>query len=287
MRLIVGGDSAIGRNLSLYWTQNNTAHHSSSRAPGKISQYRPYLDLGKDIYLSNVAGYSSAVLCAGISHLKECRDNPEGTRKINIEGTLMLARYLAEHGTGVILISSDRVYDGTQPHPRPDDQVNPVTEYGRQKAEAENGILALPNCAVVRLTKVIYPGQPLLKEWITSLKAGRAITPFSDMWFAPVPMDSVVRLIDRIIKRGMGGIWHLSSTFEITYQNAASQISEILGANQNLIKPIPFLDNKKLTDVDAPRYTALDMEKTLDFGVPPIDPTETIHNTICSSEMGD
>ena len=221
------------------------------------------------------------MLCAGITRLATCRKDPIGTRKINVEGTLKLARYLSSQGTQVIFLSTDKVYDGLCQYRLPEEEVSPVTEYGIQKAEAERGILELSNGVVLRVAKVVYPSQELLAGWVVKLKAGQTITPLYDMWFAPVSMNSVCRMIDRLITSRANGIWHISSTHEITYQEAARHIAKCLGADPKNIKAGSFRDSGRVLGEEVPRYTSLDMKKTSKLGIFPEDPIETLHNSIC------
>ena len=140
MRLIVGTDSDIGRAVKTHWDTNNTVYHASTRNKDSSNSVRPHIDLTKDITLNDQLNYDVAVLCAGITRLELCRKDPEGTRKINVDGTLRLARYLSERGTYVIFLSTDKVYDGSRKYRSPDDNISPITEYGRQKAEVEEFI---------------------------------------------------------------------------------------------------------------------------------------------------
>jgi len=151
MRLIVGTNSDIGRAVKNYWDETNVVHHASTRYKSNSSSNRPHIDLTKDINLDAQQNYSSAVLCAGITRLDLCRRDPVGTRKINIDGNLRLARYLSDRGTHVIFLSTDKVYDGSGKFRSPDDEVSPITEYGRQKAEVERSILKLKNGVVLRV----------------------------------------------------------------------------------------------------------------------------------------
>ena len=164
MRLVVGINSDIGRVVESNWIDQKIAHHASTRYRKHSREYRPHIDLTEEIILSDQIRYDSAVLCAGITRLAKCREDPIGTRRINVEGALNLAQYLSDQGSQVIFLSTDKVYDGMSQYRSPEDEVSPVSEYGRQKAEAEKGILGLPNGVVLRVAKVIYPDQLLMAD---------------------------------------------------------------------------------------------------------------------------
>ena len=284
MRLIVGTNSDIGRAVKTYWDTNNTVYHASTRNKDSSSGARPHIDLRKDITLDEQSDYDVAVLCAGITRLELCRKDPAGTRKINVDGTLRLARYLSERGTYVIFLSTDKVYDGSRKYRSPDDNISPITEYGRQKAEAEQSILQLTNGVVLRVAKVVYPSQELFAGWVKDLKSGERISPFSDMYFSPVSMTLVCKIIDQLISRRADGIWHASSAGDITYEVAARHIATCLGVEKHLVEGSSFRESERICGEEVPRHTSLDMEKTSTLGIVPEDPIKTIHKTICLAD---
>ena len=283
MRLIVGINSDIGRAIKNYWDEKNVSHHASTRYKELSTNTRPYIDLTDNFFLNAKNHYSTAIICAGITRLEICRQNPLGTRKINVEGTLRLARYLSEFGTQVIFLSTDKVYDGSKQYRNPDEPVSPITEYGRQKAEVEKSIAKLTAGVVLRVAKVVYPGQDLLSAWIDRLRHGKAISPFSDMWFSPVSMELICKIIDKLIEKKARGIWHASSAADITYETAARHIASCLGVDQSLINPYSYLNSDRVSPNEVPRYTSLDMKKTTDLGINASNPIDTIHRTICAA----
>ena len=68
-----------------------------------------------------------------------------------------------------------------------------------EKVAVEEKIRRLAHgAAVVRLTKVVSPGFPLFRTWVRDLKDGRRITPFRDMWFSPISVDYVSRVLTKL-----------------------------------------------------------------------------------------
>ncbi len=58
-------------------------------------------------------------------------------RALNVDATRNLARQCAARGAFLLLISTDYVFDGTNPPYFPDSPVNPLNEYGKMKLESE------------------------------------------------------------------------------------------------------------------------------------------------------
>ena len=81
--------------------------------------------------------------CAAISSPDTVNRSPKESHLINVEATTRLAEIAAHLGARFIHASTDMVFDGTQSPYRSTDMPNPLSEYGRQKLEAEKGILPL------------------------------------------------------------------------------------------------------------------------------------------------
>ena len=155
-----------------------------------------------------------------------------------------------------MFLSTNAVFDGRKPLAAVDDPVNPKTEYGRQKAEAEKQLLGLGGgVAVIRLGKVIYPDMPLFQSWITDLKAGRIIRPFRDLVFAPLSLAAAAIFLIKIARGKTGGIFQLSGPEDITYAEAAAWLSETMGAHEALVQPTESWNLTRL--VHVPNHTTL------------------------------
>lgn len=97
-----------------------------------------------------------AVIHSGaISDIDECEKNPELSYRVNVEGTVRMARACAEYGAKLLFMSTDQVYSGcTGTHPLPEDTpLAPANTYARHKVEAEMRMLDIcPSAAALRLT---------------------------------------------------------------------------------------------------------------------------------------
>jgi dTDP-4-dehydrorhamnose reductase len=220
---------------------------------------------------------SVAILCAGVTSLEECKREPAATARVNVDAIPALAEELVAAGIVVVYLSTNQVFDGTEAYRSPNDPTSPVTEYGRQKAEAERKIGRLgASVSIVRLTKVLYPATPLLSQWRDALEAGEAIQPFSDMYMAPVPLDHVVTVLRTIGERRLPGLLQVSGDRDVSYAEAALMGARALGADESLVRPVRTLDTNVLSE-QPPRHTTLNtdrLESTL--GLAPPDVLKTI-----------
>jgi len=267
--LIVGGDGTVATALAAHLTARGIGFHATTRRAPRPD--RPFLDLAAESGFELAdAGYGSAVICAAVARLAACAADPAGSRAVNVTGTAALARRLAANGTRVLYLSTDKVFDGTRPRRRADEPTCPATEYGRQKAEAEAAVLALPGGTVLRLSKVIHPGMTLFEGWAADLRAGRAIAPFADMGFAPVTTSMVASTIEAVLARGGPGLWQLSAPEDVTYAAAALHIARRLGAPEALVRPAEGAAAQALGGERPVPFTAFDTGRlSAELGIEP------------------
>lgn len=255
--LVIGGDSTLGGGVRARLEADGHVVATTSRRPGSPLP----LDLAGDLSgWTPPEGLHTAFLFAAACSIDECERAPEATRRINVDNTVLVARKLLDAGCRVVFPSTSLVFDGTVPLPAESAPRSPVTEYGRQKGEAEEMLLGLgKGVSVIRYTKVVTFPMPLLAGWRRQLAAGATVTPFEDMYFAPVPLDFALEATVRAAYCPGGGIWHVSAETEMSYADAARLIARDAGADENLIKGCTVASTGR--NLPAPRHAALGTER--------------------------
>jgi dTDP-4-dehydrorhamnose reductase len=238
--LVVGSDSFIGGALKLHLQSCGGRVVGTTRRHESVDNDHLYLNLSHDMDdWTCPLPIDVAVICIGISKIKFCRENSVETVRINVESILKLIKNLISKGVFVIYLSTNRVFDGFNPHVHPDEPYSPTTEYGRQKAEVESKIREWGNSiSIIRLTKVLGPEDRLFSLWIQTLDRGEAIQPLKDLLMAPVLLSDVVSILDIVIKKRLSGIFQVSSSNEISYVEAARLGAKLLNVDENLIQPV-------------------------------------------------
>jgi len=139
--------------------------------------------------------------------MEACRQDHDKTFLVNVAAVAQLTKDLLDQGAFVVYLSSNQVFDGSVAHTPPDHPYSPTSEYGRQKVEVERRISRYNgSVAIVRFTKILQPNHPLFFSWSSDLRSGRAIQPFSDLWFAPVPLSCVTSVLRLIADKRLSGI---------------------------------------------------------------------------------
>ncbi len=266
LALIIGGSSKIGEAFAERLRKSELNFYSTTRnlitADNQIHfdlSNRNYGDILK--FAKNVV-----ILCAGVTSIEECQNNPSITREINVLGTVSLVKELIKKNIFVIYLSSSAVFDGRSPWPNENSNLTPTTEYGKQKAESEKQLLDIPNSenllAIVRITKILTNSKHSIENNLFSkLKNNKIINPFEDLLLAPVSEDYVIENLYKIFKNKIGGIYHLSGDSEISYADLFYVVAKKYNFDQDMIKPIKIV-NSGVDILFRPKHPGLGMEST-------------------------
>ena len=204
-----------------------------------------------------------AVICAGASNLDRCRREPDATRRINVDGTLRLVGDLNARGVPCVYLSTDCVFDGRCGGYTEEDAPAPVTEYGRQKLEAEEGVLASSSSnLVLRLCKIVgdIPGEMhLFTEWRGLQQAGRPIRCIRGQLFSPTWVEDVVAGVLAAVRIGLTGRYHLSALEVWMRADLVRRFLGVLGATAEIIEEdvaaFGFLEERALRSwLDGTRF---------------------------------
>lgn len=262
--LVVGGDSLVGSALKRHCRKLGLAIDASSRragarqAPGAV-----FLDLGDpDFTVLQRGRYDVAFICAAVTSMQACQSDPARSRRINVDSTLSLMRRLADNGTHLVFLSSSQVFDGETPMPDEAAPTGPKNEYGAQKLAVEEAIErdALP-AAILRVTKVLSDHPVgVFKGWFEALAKGQPVQAATNMALSPVMVGDVAEAAERLAAGRHRGIWHLGSSDDIGYFDAARLMAE----TRHL--PLSLVRGEELSEAQVPeiyrhRYVTLSCAK--------------------------
>jgi len=266
MRLIIGCNSLIGSSLSNNWKENSIKHISTTRRATILpSNNLVYFDLEHPNFdFLDRYEICTALICSSISSLRECRENNNLSRLINVDSTIRLIEYLSRSGVHVIFLSTNQVFDGTVPKRNVNDNVCPITSYGRQKCEIENLINNFDKCTVIRLSKVLDVNNKLVNSWLSNILTDKNIFPFSDMFISPISIFQVIDIINSIIDNKIYGLFQFSCNEDVSYALFAEKLVDIFQKDKSLIVPVSYKDSGLILDVESPINTSMDSSTIID-----------------------
>lgn len=234
--LIVGGDSSIAK-CYINLCKNNLLNFEYTSRRKNSPDKSLFLDLkDPDLKIFNKKRFDFTVFFASISSIDFCENNKKESHIINVENTQKTLDALSKVSKRILFISSNCVFDGKKPFMTIHDKTNPSNEYGKQKLEVEKWMrLNLSNASILRLSKVIHPYFNLINEWKEKLDLSMEIYPLEDKYFAPTPIESVIKKIEEIRISDKNILSHCKSYQDLSYHQYALSIFD-LHVNKNLIK---------------------------------------------------
>jgi nucleoside-diphosphate-sugar epimerase len=160
--LVTGADGFVGRALASRLAEAGHAVVQVARASsdervlaiGDIAAY--------DQWSSYLEGVDAVIHLAGRAHVvrETAGDGMDEFRRVNVEGTLRLARAAATAGVGRFVFVSSIGVNGVRTHDlafRESDAPNPTEPYAISKWEAEQGLLELGARSRMEITRVRPP----------------------------------------------------------------------------------------------------------------------------------
>ena len=283
--LLVGGDSEIAAATATFLRNRGHAVLATTRRSERVSADRPFLDLSQPLDgWQPPAGTRAACLCAAVARLGDCANDPDGSARVNVTGILAVADRLLARGIPLVFLSTDKVFEGTRAMMPADSPLCPVSEYGRQKAVAETALgermRAGDPAAVLRLSKIVSPGMPLIAGWARDLAESKPIRAFYDMMMAPVPVAAVAAAIECLLAAPTHGIFQLSGPRDIAYSEVAARLAAMIGADPALIEPLSADTVLPPIGIRA-QHTTLDSSALRDrFGLSVSDPSKLLDDLI-------
>lgn len=165
-----------------------------------------------------------------LTDVDRCERHPAEAFAANVRTAENLARLVATRtNTRMIQISTDQVYDGPGPHIEAN--VAPCNIYAYSKYCAE--LSALSTGATVLRTNFFGPGLPARKsfsDWlIDGFTREASLRLVTDVFFSPLHLDTLVRMIEKVVSSPMPGVFNLGSRGGMSKRDFAHELAQQLG----------------------------------------------------------
>jgi dTDP-4-dehydrorhamnose reductase len=267
--LVIGSDGQIGRALVNHFNTSNINTLCTTRyEPSNSCEFQYDIDHG----ISSLPEICSkdidiVFLCAGITGLSRCENDPKGSGRINVDRSVEIGSYFLRRGSVFVFLSSSAVFDGSHPYLDEQAEVSAINEYGLQKIRCEKMLSALAKTAsgklaLVRLTKVLDLNSGIYKNWKQSFRDRKLIKAAADLVISPITSCYVANSLEKIANSGKPGVFHLSGCEDITYYDLATCVAKELGLIDLVKKdwisePVERMPSKRHSSLSMNRTTAL------------------------------
>ena len=168
--LVTGATGTLGRALLCAAAGEHTwqvvpATHTQTLPDGLRLELSQPASIRKAL---DEARPDAVIHTAAVTDTGHAEGHPEEAMRVNRDGTLTLARECHSRGLRLLALSTDLVFPGREGGLyREEDEVFPISHYGRSKAEAERmALAAMPEILIVRTTLLLANGKRGHVAWI-------------------------------------------------------------------------------------------------------------------------
>ena len=203
----------------------------------------------------------SIIHLAAMINVDQCETQQELAYVINANATEILAKQAAQLGAFFVYVSTDYVFDGKKGKYIEDDSTNPLGHYGKSKLKGEKALNKLASNWCIARTSTpfgIHPDKKSFPIWIKeNLEAKKEVPVLVDQFTSPTFVPNLSKMLIEIAKRQISGIIHTAGASRISRYELAILVSEKLGLDKKLLKPISI--SKMTWNAQRPQDSSLDV----------------------------
>ena len=207
------------------------------------------------------------VLAAAYTDVDGCETNRERAVAVNRDGAANVAQAAKEHGSRLLFLSTDYVFDGNKTSPyEVNDPRAPQSVYGRSKAEAEVQVeQILPGSCIVRTSWLFGTGGKCFPDTILKLASTRAqIDVVNDQLGSPTYAIDLARAIIQLCRKGAKGVVHVTNRGECTWFDFTQAIVSAAGS-KTIVHPTTT--EKFPRPAKRPKYSVLSASSLGQYGI--------------------
>lgn len=247
--LITGSRGLLG--LALLQTLKDDYHivptvHTTKKDDSDKTLLRP-MDIcnGDEVHaVFNHHAPDVVVHAASIGNVDYCERNKEEAYRANVEGTDNIIHACKEHGSMLIFISSNAVFDGSAAPYTEESTPNPINYYGQTKAIAEEHVQSSGlKYAIARLILMYGWNHPSERHnpvtWLlNALHKKERVKLVNDTYTNPIYNIQAGEAIKNMIRQRSQGIFHLAGGERMNRYDFGRKTAEVFGYDHTLIEPV-------------------------------------------------
>lgn len=207
------------------------------------------------------------VLTAAYTDVDGCESNREMAFDVNCHAAVNVARAAKQHGSRLLFLSTDYVFDGTKRAPyEVDDLRSPRSVYGESKADAEVQLMdTVPNCCITRTSWMFGMSGKSFPDTILKLAASRPeLDVVNDQRGSPTYSVDLARAIVQLCRKNAEGIVHATNSGDCTWFDFACEIVRRAGF-PTIVRPTT--SDKFVRPAERPKYSVLSPRSLNSYGI--------------------
>ena len=232
--LILGATGLLGRVLLDEWQTDEIRAFGSCNADirDRSQLHRNFADFKPEC----------TVLAAAYTDVDGCESDQKRAHDVNCRGAANVALECKEIGSRLLFVSTDYVFDGAKPTPyETSDEINPISVYGRSKAEGEKLVRGiLPHACVVRTSWLFGAnGRCFPNTILNAAETRKKLSVVNDQIGRPTYNRDLARAIIQLCKFEARGTVHASNSGSCSWHQFACHFLQIAGFADVEVEPIP------------------------------------------------
>lgn len=233
--LITGGTGQLGSDCAQVFSRQHQVLApgveqlditSASDVEGAVRTFRP------DVIVN----------CAAYTRVDACETEREVARQVNVTGPENLAASAHRHGTVLVHVSTDYVFDGRKAVPEAyteTDTPGPISYYGKTKLEGEVAVRRMCADHVIVRTAWLYGGSGpnILKTFLCRALGDPSgeIKVVNDQYGSPTWSYRLALQIARLIQAGGHGVYHATSQGYCTWYDLACYFFNLMDVPHRVV----------------------------------------------------
>jgi len=206
--------------------------------------------------------------CAALTAVDYCAEHPDEALAVNGFGTQTVALACQAHGTAMLYVSTNEVFDGTSRRPyREYDTPHPINPYGYSKWVGEQVVRDLVSRYYIVRTSWLFShgGRNFAQTILRLASQAQPLRVVTNEIGSPTYNNDLVAAIGQLIATGMYGIYHLVNAGHTSRYGFARHILDTAGYAHLPIEPIALAEYPRASR--PPEYAALENTAAARLGI--------------------
>lgn len=248
--LVTGANGLLGQKLIEVLREDASVHtvataRGSNRLPVKegYSYYPMDITDGEEIRTVFENTRPDIVIhTAAMTNVDQCEAEKDPCWKQNVTAVELLAKACGEHGSFLLHLSTDFIFDGLAGPYDEEAAPNPVSFYGWSKYAAEKAVMSTHIRWAIARTVLVYGiahdmSRSNIVLWVKkSLEEGKTIKVVDDQWRTPTLAEDLAEGCLLIARKEAGGVYNISGKDLLTPYDMALLTAEYFNLDKGLIQ---------------------------------------------------
>ncbi|TPV52182.1 sugar nucleotide-binding protein [Pseudarthrobacter phenanthrenivorans] len=281
--LVVGANGQLGKALrDLY--EDDTSVEFAGRSEFDLNNRHAFSSMNWKNYstIINAAAYTAV-------DAAETSEGRAAAWAVNVSAVTRLAQAAVQHDLTLVHVSSDYVFDGSQPEHTESEQLSPLGVYGQTKAAGEAIVSVVPKHYIVRTSWVIGEGNNFVLTMASLAARGVKPAVVNDQTGRLSFTRDIAAGIRHLLQSGATyGTYNLSNSGKPqSWADIAQDVFDIVGASRADVTGLSTEEYFR-DKIAAPRplNSTLDLTKIMDTGFVPREADAALEEYLATRASG-